>query len=149
MKNLELNINMRKYFLEIIIAFFLFNSSAYAEDSIKIKFLSFDTQTFSPTTPINIVLNSNGEIKGEQVAIVKDILNSQKKKDKFTYELTRVRLEIDNRFIYIDINRVVLLRPGEAYKIDKESFEKLLEILEDVSGWTKVIEEQLKLIERR
>jgi len=148
-KNLELNINMRKYFLEIIIAFFLFNSSAYAEDSIKIKFLSFDTQTFSPTTPINIVLNSNGEIKGEQVAIVKDILNSQKKKDKFTYELTRVRLEIDNRFIYIDINRVVLLRPGEAYKIDKESFEKLLEILEDVSGWTKVIEEQLKLIERR
>ena len=149
MKNLELNINMRKYFLEIIITFFLFNNSAYAEDSIKIKFLSFDTQTFSPTTPINIVLNSNGEIKGEQVAIVKDILNSQKKKDKFTYELTRVRLEIDNRFIYIDINRVVLLRPGEAYKIDKESFEKLLEILEDVSGWTKVIEEQLKLIERR
>ena len=140
---------MRKYFLEIIIAFFLFNSSAYAEDSIKIKFLSFDTQTFSPTTPINIVLNSNGEIKGEQVAIVKDILNSQKKKDKFTYELTRVRLEIDNRFIYIDINRVVLLRPGEAYKIDKESFEKLLEILEDVSGWTKAVEEELKLIERR
>ena len=140
---------MRKYFLEIIITFFLFNNSAYAEDSIKIKFLSFDTQTFSPTTPINIVLDSNGEIKGEQVAIVKDILNSQKKKDKFTYELTRVRLEIDNRFIYIDINRVVLLRPGEAYKIDKESFEKLLEILEDVSGWTKVIEEQLKLIERR
>ena len=140
---------MRKYFLEIIITFFLFNNSAYAEDSIKIKFLSFDTQTFSPTTPINIVLNSNGEIKGEQVAIVKDILNSQKKKDKFTYELTRVRLEIDNRFIYIDINRVVLLRPGEAYKIDKESFEKLLEILEDVSGWTKAVEEELKLIERR
>lgn len=136
-------------FFYCLLALLFSNSLAHAEETINIKFLSFDTQTFSPTTPINIVHDRNGEIKGEQVAIVKDILNSQKKKDKFTYDLTRVRLEIDNRFIYIDINRVVLLRPGEAYKIDKESFEKLLKILEDVSGWTKVIEEELKLIERR